>query len=1536
MTSGPDHDTPRAVPTSARHWLRTGLLVAASAALLVLAFIGALAYLQTPAGSSRLLRLGLEAANAALLGRVEADEVRITGSRIILHRVTLSDPEGARVAFIDEVQADVVWTALLLGKVEARSIRLLRPTLRVVLDEEGSNLGRTFSERHPDLHHQEPGRQPPPLKFVVHRLELEEGRLDIQTPDGPPLLLQSFYLSGGGHYALRSKAFGLEARGEGRLDQPLPGPVTVSIQAVDDGPQLRAKVDLRSAGASLLADVQSTSLRALEAHLALEVPPALGHALVVGWPLHVPLQMTGDVTGAEQGVLASGSLAAGRARLTLQADIDWEKGVARTLRLEGRHVDFAELLGRGPKSDLGFALRGSGGGRSWAEAVGKMEVEVPATQIRGMDVGPVEFGVRLRAGTFDLGPLHAVLPGVKLSGTGRGSAKSVDASLELEVSELGALTRTLGDVVGPLPPLDGAGSLHLQVSGHLARPTVVGEGHFRTLEVGPASARDLELHLRVPDVRRPLDANANVQASVLVVLGRTLHEMRGSLASEGRSVELLLSTAAAPLRLHLAGTADPDALGLLVDTLRVEFPAEAWDLKAPAAVRFDSAHWEAERLELVSGRQSVAFGGRSTDRTVDGSLEVQALDLAQLPSVLVPASWGLAGTLDLAAELHGHQPHPDVALTAELSGGAWRGLNGLSAGLQARRQGETLALEAHASGLGGSLELSFEGPAQSLVHRIHRPLRLHLRSEGVDVGRTLCQLAQAGLAPTGCWQGAPLVSGLSEVALDVEGFADEPALHLVARGAGFQFRQLPAAEWTLTLEGSETAHLALKLSGKVLNGSLDLEGTLQATTGELLGRRRSWAGWRTLPLRASLEASGLALSALNESRLLSRDVEGTVAVRAELAGSLGELSGQADLSIRHLVVEPWKAADVDFHLSAGKGVEAQLAVAGDAGRMGSAQVSVATGISQLLGASSEELARVAVQLDGSLGPVELKDLPLETNRLRRDRRLLDGQLELKFQGRGTLLAPTGTAVLTATGLGPTDGAHIEGLGHLRYANREHVFDLALHSERAGTLNVKGRLELDLSLPSLRKGIHLAEAPFEATLDSEHFQPDFVAPLVPWMRSISGTAAIAGRASGTLGRPALSGSVLWTDGSMGVIGFGLYQHIQLKASASNEHFSIEELSARVQGGTVSLTLEGMKSTEGFAVTGALRTVDLPIVFDDQLWCIATLKADVAGTARHWQLDLSQVNILQADLQLPEVRRKNLQDLSSPPDVVLTRRGVPIDRRQALRAIALDPRRSGRGSVGRVALGVPFLRLALLAPNRISVRGKDVTLDLGLSKQFQVDLGEVAEVRGEVGILRGRGDVWGRRFEVQPGGRVSFDGPANQPLVSVTGVYTDAQGQVKVYMHFSGQGANIKVTPSSDPPLAESEIYTLLATGRTTLKQSSLGSSSALGASSQAGASIVGSWAANELKKAVGSALPIDVLSVEVNQERGINQTRLEAGKYLTDDIYIGYQARIGADAFRYQNTNSLRVEYQFLRRWSLQLEYGDANAGSLDAVWSRDY
>ena len=248
--------TPRAskwLSTLARalRWALLGL--GALGLFLVLGFLGALSYLQTPSGTARLLRLGLDAANDAIAGRVEAEGANIQGSHIVVRGARLLDGEGAEVATIERVEADVVWASLLRGHIEARTLRLSRPVFSLALDEDGSNLARTFSARHPGP--TEAGGQPAPLTFVVHRFEVEQGQARVQTPDGPPFVSTSLALEGSGRYALRSQHFQLDARGTGEVQKPTPGPLSLSVRGEGHGAGLSAEVDVHAAGALSLIHI---------------------------------------------------------------------------------------------------------------------------------------------------------------------------------------------------------------------------------------------------------------------------------------------------------------------------------------------------------------------------------------------------------------------------------------------------------------------------------------------------------------------------------------------------------------------------------------------------------------------------------------------------------------------------------------------------------------------------------------------------------------------------------------------------------------------------------------------------------------------------------------------------------------------------------------------------------------------------------------------------------------------------------------------------------------------------------------------------------------------------------------------------------------------------------------------------------------------------------------------------------------------------------------------------------------------------------
>src|SRR5262249_51728391 len=190
--------------------------------------------------------------------------------------------------------------------------------------------------------------------------------------------------------------------------------------------------------------------------------------------------------------------------------------------------------------------------------------------------------------------------------------------------------------------------------------------------------------------------------------------------------------------------------------------------------------------------------------------------------------------------------------------------------------------------------------------------------------------------------------------------------------------------------------------------------------------------------------------------------------------------------------------------------------------------------------------------------------------------------------------------------------------------------------------------------------------------------------------------------------------------------------------------------------------------------------------------------------------------------------------------------------------------------------------------------------------------------------------GRRFDIQRNSVVRFTGPPAEPALDVTGVWTSVREQVKVSMHVSGQGKNISLTPTSVPPLSETEIYTLIATGRTSLRRGG-GGSSEIG--SATAVSVLGSFAAAQVKGAVNQKVGLDVLSVEAGESGSLQGATFEAGKYLTDELYLGYTGKVGADPSKYENSNAFRLEYQFLPRWSFEAIYGDAKSGSADIVWS---
>jgi translocation and assembly module TamB len=1508
-----------------------GFLVA-----VLVAVTGAVVYLQTPAGNARLLRLALGAAQEALAGHLHAQSLFLRGGHLVLRDVTLKTGDGERVGHVEELDIRFAWVPLLRKTVRLEEVRIVRPELRLVQDERGLNLSRAIAPRQPAP--PQPPSGPPPISVVVDSLQIQGGVVEFvqRGSEGRRASLTGLQLRGHGRYLGPSGTVEGALEGPGDLKAPWSGPVKLKASARGDDKHREGSVDLAVGGLLLLASAKLDGPEQLEVKVEkLLVPPAAGRALLPGWSVRVPVELRGDGGLAGPRARASLRASAGKATLALQAEGDLQAKQLHTGHLVAQHVNLAELLKDAPPSDLALTASAAGGGKSLDSLTGKLDASMPRSQIRGAAVGPLELHASAQRGTFTLNQLEALLPGLQIQGRGGGTRKRITASLDAQATDLAALAKTFGHLSEMrMPSLSGQGRLHAEAQGPLEHPGVSVEGAFSTLRVGDTRIRDLRLTGSMADIDRPLDANAQLSASELRLGDRTFRHLDAGVVTRGRALDLhLLTEGFVQANLNLSGTLDEDRRGIALSRLLLRSPEEEWALEKPSHLRLHGDLVQVEGLSLRSGEQRVALDGWKRGNRLDASASLQAVDLKRIPRALLPRNTQLGGKLSLEAHARGSIQQPTVegsvdAVDIRVNDVQHLFLQGKGSWVNRRAQARLTA-----KGLGTELSADLDLPVDAIQRRRHERLHAQVHIPAFDPGQVLCAAVRAKLLAQGCEDGKPEVTGQAQLQLDLSGFADSPALKAQAETRAVRFRQLPPADLKLQIDGSEREDLAVALKGSVLQGTVDARGSVGTTLGRLVSQKRPTEALRTLPLKAQVQLAGLQLKPLHEARLVSREVSGAVDLQADVAGTVGAPSGDLRLEGHQLLTPPMRPTDVAVEVKAHERIELSVQAQDASGKLLQLAIDVGASPADLQRRTSYE--DVAHKLEGTVGPLDLSKLPVKVGGEGRLARSLRGTVEARLQGSGSLQSPELKVHVTTTQLAAAEVPLGKGDIDLGYRAAKSRLQADLRSVNGGSLRLDSTLDLDVSYPALRRGLHPDDTPFQAQLVAQHFDLSFLTGFTAILRRVAGTLDVDGRASGTLGKPQAQGRVELKEGILALAGYGELQRIHLAVQAGNDRIVLEDLEGRTTFGSLKFAGSGDRNGDTWAVKANGQATNFPILSQDQLLATATFRTDLTGQIQPGRVQIEPVHIPEAHVELPTESRKDLQPLDRPDDVILLRRGVPVDPKRARAVLARDP----TAAAGLEGLPPPAPHpkateavVVVDAPRNLWVKSPDLNVEAGLGNGFRIELGEETNIFGEIRVLRGRLDVLGRRFDLQRNSSIRFTGPAAEPALDITAIYNNVAEQVRVFMHVQGQGKDIALIPSSDPPLTETEIYTLLITGRTSLKRG--GGSSAIGSSQSV--SILGSLAASQLKSAVNSQVGLDVLSVEGGEGGSLQGAVLEAGKYLTDDVYLGYTGKVGADATRYENSNAVRVEYQFLPRWSLEAIYGDAKTGSADVVWSKDY
>ena len=1278
--------------------------------------------------------------------------------------------------------------------------------------------------------------------------------------------------------------------------------------------------------------------------------------------------MTLSGTASQKGDLVKAQLKAEAAGGTADAQgaLDLAKMYTDGFTAHVRDMDIAKLLGGGPSSSLAMDLSVRGGGTSLETLQGTMDLTMPPSPISGQTLGPVELHASAAQGRFTLSRLQAQAPGVSLTASGGGTLEDMALKGQLVATNLATFADTVGRLGSGEPmPLSGKGQLHFTAAGAVRRPAITLDGGFDTLAWADTSLKGLWLELRLPDATQPLTSDALLKVKQLTAGGRTYEDLKASLATQGRDITVSVTTLGAnDLSLALHGTVDKDNEGLGLEDFSLKYPEAGWTLQEPSHVSWGNGRIEvAPALTLTSGPQLLSLALRMEGEKINANTELRSFDLSRLPKAFLPSSFDMDGLVSGKVKVSGRLPQPDADVELRLEGGRYEQYSDLGLDMKARYLRDRATGTLAASAPAGRISSQFDVPVQGLLRHRREPVSLALTVDQLDLGAAQRMAGQT-----------EAVTGIVSGTMTLKGMANDPRLNLELLGSHIRYWGIPPQQPPPVVlapgalpekfKGEEFGFTLTALSNDkdaTLSATLDMQGVATKATasletpftlGRLIARPPTADQVMNTPMRklqADIEELPLAL--LTQMGMVDQ-AGGSLSLKADLTGPLLSPVGEVKMQAKKASMNGSVPLDGDVVLvTDASSVKLQLAAQRDGAPLAQMDAHVKASLVALQ--DQDVVGRVPFTIDLKVGPISQQELmglanaaPSAVSSVCRgiDRQVKSATsaepqnvLSLDLKARGTLDDPTVDLTAGVQNIGVSQMGLGQANLHYTYANAHSDFTALLNSPKGGTLVAHGKLTQDFSLPTLRKGLHTDRAPLRVDVEAHQFDLGFLSGAqLPMVRSIGGVLAMNEvHVEGTVGAPTLKGTLEWKDGRLALDGMGDYRDIHVALDINDQNFVLSDFSAKSGGGTLKLTAKANRGKSGsFVLSGEGDLNDFPLVLDDQLMALVQLRMNFDGDVSDRLVNVRKLNISEAHVKLPDEKRKDLQPIERPEGIVLTCNGQPL--KPTAKPANADAEDTATGGAGP-SQGAPQRKywVNITAPRNLWITGSDVNTELGLSDNFRVEYADTTAIYGEVRVMRGQVDVLGRRFTLQNSSQVRFTGPVLSPYINATAEYDNEKEGVKVFVAVRGQGKDFTIKPTSDPVLSETDIYTLLATGRRTLKAGSGQSSMNQGQV----ASVLGSVLASQAKKALAAKLPLDVLTIEAGDE-GLQGARLEVGKYLTDQLYLGYRGRLGTptnqSTSRRENANAVRLEYQFGPRWGVEAEYGDAQQGGADIIWSREY
>ncbi|MEW5911995.1 MAG: translocation/assembly module TamB domain-containing protein [Thermodesulfobacteriota bacterium] len=418
--------------------------------------------------------------------------------------------------------------------------------------------------------------------------------------------------------------------------------------------------------------------------------------------------------------------------------------------------------------------------------------------------------------------------------------------------------------------------------------------------------------------------------------------------------------------------------------------------------------------------------------------------------------------------------------------------------------------------------------------------------------------------------------------------------------------------------------------------------------------------------------------------------------------------------------------------------------------------------------------------------------------------------------------------------------------------------------------------------------------------------ELLAPFLPGISSLKGRLRLNLEVAGSLAHPQVQGSLEVSQGALVVEASGQeVKGIELRLALKDGRLRVERCQA-LAGGKLEVTGHADLPRQG-----AEGSLELHLTAEG-------VKVSL-GTAGQMtvQANLSLTGSTQRPVLTGLVRPSDLTIAVSlnPPaglgDVVLLRSGQkPPPLAHAAERFSLPP------FLDPLAVD---LRAELADPSRVNL--SDGWLDARGALRLTKEPGKPLTFNEGVVVDKGLLIFAGKRFEVLEGG-LSFRG-RSEPNPDLEGEAKLNLGATTVFVNVAGTAADPLINLSSLPPMSQTDILSTIIFGRPANKLTS-GQSRELSAQALA---LLGSAGRQELEKLFGPSLAPDVVTVYNAPSTG---SALEAGKYLSEQLYLRYRQNMGP--YGGQNVG---LEYRFSRDFAVESQMGSTRDSGVDLVFSKD-